>query len=193
MQVRGKKVYKTSMLFFFRCLLLALLVFFYHDLYLGTFLQDGFIKAGDFDLLSVVKFHWKYPVEFITLSIIILPSFLYYGFIRGVCFYEKGFLFNKGLPFLNTWVEYSECENYKILAPKSMIAVQTKTGDLYLVGDSNIERIIAILDQHDVQGDLAQDAFVKLVKNAKRFFYGVSLFTILLYVAIKLGLFRFIA
>lgn len=188
----GKKIYRTSMLWPFKWLLFAIVMFFYHDLYLGTFLQPKFIQEARFAIVDVAKFHLRYPIEFLTLSFLLLPTFFYYSFLRGVSFYEKGFSYNRGLPFLNSWVPYADCVSYKLVSPNNMIAVTTKNGDLYLVADNSVERVIAILDQHEVKGDLARDAYVKLVKNVKIFFYMVCLFTVSMYFAVKLGLFRFI-
>jgi hypothetical protein len=58
------------------------------------------------------------------------------------------------------------------------------------VADNNIERVIAILDQHNISGDLAQDEFVKLFANFKKFIFIVFAFTIVLFLVKKLGLFQ---
>ncbi|MBY0515277.1 MAG: hypothetical protein K2P81_00100 [Bacteriovoracaceae bacterium] len=188
----GKKIYRTSMIAPLRLVLLGLVAFFFHDLYLGTFQEDKFLSAGAFRLLDVARFHLKYPAEFIWLSTLSLPPFLYYAFIRGVRFYEKGYRFNKGIPFLNSWHKYEDIKQYKLLAPKSTLAVFTNSGDIQLVVDGNIERVIAILDQHGAKGDLTQDAYVKLVQNLRNFCLLVIAFTMVLYAALKMGWFRFI-
>jgi len=187
---RGKRIYRTSMLGSMRLVLLSVVVFFYHDLYLGTFQEEKFLASARFKFMDVIAFHLKYPSEFIWLTCLIMPPFIYYSFIRGVRFFEKGYLFNNGLPFLNTWATYEEIKNYKILAPKSTIALFTGAGDIRLVVDGNIERVIAILDQHAVKGDLAQDAYVKLLTNIRKFVYVVLVFTLVIYAALKMGWFR---
>lgn len=190
MSVRGKKIYRTSMVGTMRLVLFSVVVFFYHDLYLGTFQEEKFLAAGNFKFMDVIAFHLKYPTEFIWLTCLIMPAFIYYCFIRGVRFFEKGYLFNNGLPFLNVWSSYEDIKNYKILAPKSTLALFSTGGDIRLVVDGNIERVIAILDQHGVQGDLAQDAYVKLLTNIRKFVYVVLVFTLVIYAALKMGWFR---
>ena len=191
--VRGKKIYRTSMIAPLRLVGLALVLFFYHDLYLGTFQEEKFLAAGAFKFMDVVRFHLKYPTEFFWLTALAIPPFIYYSFIRGVRFFEKGYVFNKGLPFLNSWHAFEEVKNYKLLAPKSTLALFTESGEIHLVVDGSIERVIAILDQHGVKGDLTQDAYVRLIQNVRKFFLLVIAFTVVLYTALKLGWFRFVS
>lgn len=189
---RGKKIYRTAMIAPFRLVLIALMVFFYHDFYLETFQEAKFIARGQFGFFDVWSFHYRYPYEILFLSLLVLTPAIYYGFIRGVRFYEKGYLFNRGLPFFNTWVGYDEVEKYKLLLPKAIIAIFIKAGEIHVIADGNIERIIAILDQHGAQGDLAQDAYVRLIQNVRKFFLVVLTFTVALYMVKKFGWLRFI-
>jgi hypothetical protein len=190
--VRGKLIYRTAMIAPFRLVLLGLVLFFYHDLYLGTFQIELFLKAGKLSWWDVIQFHLKYPTEFFLLSGLVIPPVVYYGLIRGVRFYEKGYLFNRGLPFLNSWFNYEQASHYKLLAPKSIIAIFSNSGEIHLVADGNIERVIATLDQHGVKGDLAQEAQIRLIQNVKKFLYVVLFFTMVIYTALKIGLFRFV-
>ncbi len=190
---RGKKIYRTSMLYPMKWFLFALFLFFYHDLYLATFGELKFLETQDFSLFGVIRFHLKYPIEFITLTSLVLPSFLYFAFFRGVVFYEKGILYNRGIPFLNTWIPYSDCSSYRLVSAKALIALTTKTSEVYLIGSNNMSRVIAALDQHEVKGELGTSEYIKLAKNLKTFFYSVSFFTITLYLFVRLGVFRFIS
>lgn len=190
---RGKKIYRTSMLYPVKWFLFALFLFFYHDLYLATFAELKFIESQDFSFLGVIQFHLKYPVEFITLTSLVLPSFLYYAFFRGVVFFEKGILYNKGIPFLNVWVPYSDCVSYRLVSPKSLIALTAKSGEVFLIGSNNMSRVIAALDQHEVKGELGTSEYIRLARNLKIFFYAVSVFTLSLYLCVRLGVFRFIS
>jgi hypothetical protein len=189
---RGKKIYRTSMLFPVKWFLFTLFLFFYHDLYLATFGELKFLEGQDFSVLGVIRFHLKYPIEFITLTSLVLPSFLYYAFFRGVVFFEQGILYNKGIPFLNVWVPYSECLSYRLVSPKSLIALTTKTGEVFLIGSNNMSRVIAALDQHEVKGELGTSEYIRLARNLKIFFYAVIVFTLSLYLCVRLGVFRFI-
>ena len=185
----GKKLYKTSMLNLFRLVLVSIVVFFFNNFYLETFTYEKFQIAARFKIFDVIDYHFHYPAEFITFfSIIIIPAF-YYAFVRGVGFYEKGFIYNRGLPFFNRAVSYEDIKIYKLLHPKKAISIHSKKGDIYVIADNNVERVIGILDQHNIQGDLAQDDYVKLIANYKKFMMLVVCFTIFIFIIKKLGLF----
>ncbi len=186
----GKKIYKTSMLNLFKFGIFAIVLFFFNNFYLETFTYEKFQLDRKFRILDVMEYHYRYPAEFITFFIIILAPAFYYSFIRGVCFCEKGFVFNRGLPFFNRAVGYDQIKSYKLLHPKKAISIHSKQGDVYLVADNNVERVIAILDQHNIQGDLAQDDYVRLITNYKKFMLIVIMFTVFIFVVKKLGLFQ---
>ncbi len=187
----GKKLYKTSMLTGFRLFIFAVTAFFFHDFYLQTFTYEKFQAAGHFQFIDVFKYHYRYPYEFVTFfGLFIIPA-IYYAFIRGVKFCEKGFLFNRGVPFLNRPILYSDVKSYKLLHPNKAITVQTQQGDVFVVADNNIERVIAILDQHNIPGDLKQDEYVKLIMNYRKFVIFVVGFTTLLFLLKRLGLSQF--
>lgn len=188
---KAKKMYKTSMLNTFRLLILAITVFFFYDFYLETYSYEKFFSEGKYGPLAVLKFHYRYPAEFISFLFLVIAPAVYYSFIRGVKFCEKGFFYNRGIPFANKFVPYTEVKSFKLLHPKAAITITTQKNDLFVVADNNIERVIAILDQQNVRGDLAQDEFVKLFTNFKKFIYIVFIFTILLFVVKKLGIFQF--
>lgn len=188
----GKRLYKTSMLNLFRIVVLAITIFFLNDLYLETFTYEKFQSIGRFKILDVLNHHLMYPnaaIMFFTL--IILPA-IYYCFIRGAGFYEKGFIFNRGIPFMNTTVLYEEVKYYKLLHPKVAIAIHTYNEDVFVIADNNAERVIAILDQHNIQGDLAQDDYVKLITSYKKFVVMLVSFTIAFFVFKRLGLLTYL-
>lgn len=185
----GKRLYKTGMLNIFRVIILALVVFFLNDFILDTYTYDNFIADGRYKIINVIEYHYKYPYEFITLFFLLLAPAFYYSLVRGARFFEKGFSINFGFPFMNKTVLYGDVKNYKLLHPKNVLTIHTKDSELYLVVDNNIERVIAILDQHNIQGDLGQSDFAKLINTARKFFiWGVSFF-IAIFVLKKLGLF----
>jgi hypothetical protein len=186
----GKKLYKTSMLNLFRLAILSIVVFFFNDFYLETFTYEKFQLAARFKILDVLNYHFRYPHEFIVFFCLILIPAIYYGVIRGVRFYEKGFIYNRGLPFFNQAVQYSNLSTYKLLHPKKAISIHAKNGDVFVIADNNAERVIAILDQHNIQGDLAQDDYVRLITNYKRFMLMVIGFTVFIFVVKRLGLFQ---
>jgi len=185
----GKKLYSTSMLNIFRLGIFAIVLFFFNDFYLDTFTYEKFQAGGRFKILDVLNYHLKYPLEFFTFfSLILIPSF-YYGLIRGVRFYEKGFVYNRGLPFMNKAVSYPEIKTYKLLHPQKAISIHSNSGDVFVIADNTVERVIAILDQQNIQGDLAQDDYVRLISNYKKFLYMVIGFSIFIFIIKRLGLF----
>jgi hypothetical protein len=187
----GKKIYKTSMLNIFRLIIFAIVLFFLNDFILDTYTYENFQVVGRFKILDIIDYHYRYPGEFIAFFFLILVPAFYYSLVRGVRFYEKGFTFNRGLPFMNKAVPYSEVKTYKLLHPKHVVTIHTKSGEVYLIADNTVERVIAILDQHNIQGDLAQDDYVKLITNFRKFIIVVVSFTLILFFLKKLGyLFR---
>jgi hypothetical protein len=185
----GKKLYRTSTLNVLRVVILAIVIFFLNDFILDTYTYDKFQADGRFKIIDVIQYHYKYPHEFITFFFLIIVPAVYYAFIRGVRFHERGFSYNRGLPFMNRRIAYSDVKTYKLLHPKFVVTIHTKDGGVYLVADNTVERVIAILDQHNIQGDLAQDDYVNLITNARKFVIVVTSFTVAIFVLKKLGLF----
>lgn len=186
----GKRLYKTSMLNVFRLVIAALVIFFFNNFYLETFTYENLQLNRRFRILDVIDYHYHYPAEFITFFCLIIIPAVYYGFIRGVRFYEKGFIFNRGLPFLNKAISYSDIKTYKLLHPKKAISIHANNGDIFVIADNSVERVIAILDQQNIHGDLAQDNYVRLFGNYKKFLMMVVGFTVFIFIFKKLGLFH---
>lgn len=185
----GKRLYKSSMLNIFRLVILAIVIFFVNDFILNTYTYDKFQADGRFKIIDVIQYHYKYPAEFITFFLLIIVPAFYYAFIRGVRFHEKGFVFNRGLPFMNTTVLYSDVKTYKLLHPKHIVTIHSAKGGIYLIADNSAERIIAILDQHNIQGDLARDDYANLITNFRKFIIVVLSFTLVVFLMTKFGLF----
>lgn len=185
----GKKLYSTSMLNVFRLIILGIVIFFINDLILDTYTYDKFQVDGRFKIIDVIQYHYKYPREFITFVILILAPAFYYTLIRGVRFYEKGFVFNRGLPFMNKVILYSDIKTYKLLHPKHIISIHTTKGEVYLIADNSLDRAVAILDQHEIQGDLGRDDYTKLIHKFKKFIFLILSFTFLVFVLKKIGIF----
>lgn len=184
----GKKLYKSSLLNIFRLMILVIVIFFVNDFILNTYTYDKFQADGRFKILDVFQYHYKYPREFISFFLLIIVPAFYYSFIRGVRFYEKGFIFNHGLPFMNKTVLYSEVKKYKLLHPKFILTIHTDK-DIFLVPDNSLERVIAILDQHNIQGNFGSEDFANLITNFRKFVMVVLSFTAVVFLLIKLGVF----
>lgn len=185
----GKKLYKTGMLNIFRLIILAIVIFFLNDFILDTYTYENFQLLRRFRILDVIEYHYKYPSEFITFFFLIIIPAIYYALIRGVRFHEKGFVFNRGLPFMNKVIPYSEVKTYKLLHPNLILTIHTMSGEVFLIADNTVERVIAILDQHHIQGDLARDDYANLITNFRKFIIVVLTFTFVVFIAKKLGLF----
>ncbi len=185
----GKKLYKTSMLNLFRLVVLAIVVFFVNDFILETYTYEKFQADGRFRIIDVVQYHYRYPFEAVSFLFLIIIPALYYAFIRGAVFCETGFRFNRGLPFMNREVRYEDVKTYKLLHPQHIIAIHTKAGDVFLIADNSVERVIAILDQHNIFGDLARDDYANLLMNFRKFVLVVLSFSVIVFTLKKLGFF----
>ena len=194
----GKRLYKTSMLNLFRLLVLAVVVFFFNDFYLETITAPNFQKMlielpnkSFFPrILTFFRYHYMYPRDLIAfMGTILLPA-IYYAFIRGVRFHEKAFVFNRGIPFLNHTIKYEDVKRYKLFHPKYAISLHLHNGDSFVIADNSVERVIAILDQQNIEGDLADD-YAKIFTNFKRVVIFVLCFTLMLFLIRKLGNFDF--
>jgi hypothetical protein len=186
----GKKIYTTSMLTIFRLVIFFVVIFFLNELMLNTYTYEKFQADGRFKIIDVLQYHYRYPYEFISLFLILIVPAIYYSFIRGVGFFEKGFIFNRGLPFMNKKVSFEEVKKYKLLHPNHILSIHTHKGELYLIADNSIERVVAILDQHHIPGDFTQDDYVNLISNFKKFLMIVMGFSVFVFVLLKLKLFE---
>jgi hypothetical protein len=185
----GKKLYKTGMLNIFRMVIFAIVIFFLNDFILDTYTYEKFQALRRFKILDILEYHYRYPHEFITFFILIIGPAVYYSLIRGVRFHERGFIFNRGLPFMNKTILYDEIKKFKLLHPNNVVTIHSKTGEIFLVADNSIERVVAILDQHNIQGDLARDDYSNVITNFRKIIILFLAFTSIVFIAKKLGLF----
>lgn len=120
-------------------------------------MEEGLDSAGKF--WQVLQYHMVYPEEYIFFAVTVLLPAIYYGFIRGVTFYQKGVSINRGLPFFKMSVPYDQIKNYEIIHPKFFLAITHKeTGDDIMFTVNDVDRVLAILDQFGIQGDLGKKA-----------------------------------
>lgn len=153
--VLGKKLYQSTAMPSIKIMAVIISVVLLLNLYFQTFSDPVFIKTGSYSFTDIIDFHLKYPEEFIIyLCTIFIPS-LYYGFIRGVRFYENGIVINRGLPFFNMNIPYSLITNFEVVNQKHFMSITRKdTEDEYMFTVNNIDRVLAILDQNNIKGDL---------------------------------------
>lgn len=181
----GKKLYKTRTLDVIKFLVSVLMIFLINDFVLQTYTYDKIRILQNPDLWDVIKYHYRYPWELIIFFFLFLGPAFYYSFIRGTRFYEKGFIYNKGLPFLNTKVKYDNVNYYQLLHPKCLMLLKTQKG-FFLIADNSLERVIAILDQHDISGNLASEEYKKLILGLRRVIFIAITFTFVAFVTKKI-------
>lgn len=153
----GKKLYKSSALIQFKITFLVIALWVFVNLYFKTYSDPDFIDAGGGDLLDVISFHYQYPVQFIGYLVGTLTPAIYYAFIRGIVFFEEGVVINRGIPFLNHCIQYSNIDSFKIIHQKYLMSLKRKDLDeelLFTVRE--IDRVVAIFDQHGIKGDLGK-------------------------------------
>jgi hypothetical protein len=185
----GKRLYKTRMLNIFCLAIFAMVVIFINNFILETYTYEKFQADGRFKIVDVIQYHYRYPLEFVSFFFLVLAPAFYYTLIRGIRFHEKGFVFNRGIPFMNKVVPYSEVKTYKLLHPKHIVSIHTVKGDVFLVADNNVDRVIAILDQQNIQGDFGRDDYINLITNFKKFALVIIVFTFVVFLLKKMGVF----
>lgn len=169
------------------------------NLYLQTYIDPDFLDSYQHNFMGVIKFHLFYPEQLISLILSTLIPTIYYAFIRGISFYEYGVVANRGLPFMNHTVLYSDIESYKIMHHKYLMSVSRKSMDdelLFTIED--IDRAVAILDQHNIQGDLSNAEFHGSMTTSKKLLiFYVSFFVVVtvlqfsgFFIAVNQWLFR---
>lgn len=90
---------------------------------------------------------------------------------------------------MNRKVFYSDIQTFKLLHPNLVVTIHTKKSDVYVIADKSVERIVAILDQHNIKGDLARDDYTNLIANFRKFIIIVLTFTLVVFLTKKLGFF----
>lgn len=151
----GKKLYRSTALKHFKVAFILIGLWILINLYYKTFSDPDFLALGDLTFNGVLKFHAQFPVQIIGYFLGTFLPALYYAFIRGIVFFEDGIVINRGLPFLNHCVKYKDIESFKIVHAKYLMSLKRKDVDeelLFTICD--IDRAVAIFDQHGIQGDL---------------------------------------
>lgn len=151
----GKKLYRSTALGHFKLAFMLIAVWVFFNLYYKTYSDPDFLALADLSLQGVIKFHLKYPVQVIGFLLGTFFPAIYYAFVRGIIFYEDGMVINRGLPFVNHCVKYKDIECFKIIHSKYLMSLKRKDVQeelLFTIRD--IDRVIAIFDQHGIQGEL---------------------------------------
>lgn len=155
----GKKIYKSSSLASIKIIVLSVFFILLFNAYFQTYSDPMFKSMGDLSMSGVIAFHLKYPHELIIFFCTVLIPCFYYTFIRSTLFHEKGMVINRGLPFFNMVLNYSQIEYYEIIHSKSLLSVRVReTEDDYMFSVKDMDRVLAIFDQNDIKGDLGSKA-----------------------------------
>lgn len=176
MEDLGKKLYKSTALKEFKLLYLNIAALLLLNLTLQT--------PGEFSFKNVVNFHIQYPEDFLVYCATILFPAIYYSFIRGIVFCENGMIINRGLPFFNRSLPYKSVSKYKIIHPKFLMGI--KRSDIeeeFVFTIRDIDRAVAILDQHNIPGDLGKETLERTMTVNKKLViifiaFGVVMFFI---------------
>lgn len=184
----GKKLYKSRALPSARLFLLSVCAGLLVNLYYSTLSDPSFIEKGRYGLRAVWRFHLMYPEELISFILFVIAPSLYYGLIRGITFFEKGIVINRGLPFFNHCVHYENIKEYRMVNPKYLMSVIRKdTEDEILFTICDPDRAVAIMDQQEITGKLGGEAYVTTMSAHKKFFIFVIFFGMLVFLIQHFG------
>lgn len=165
----GKRLYRSTALPHFKLVFILIAVWVFINLYFKTFSDPDFIARGGIELKDVFQFHYVYPTQFIGFFFGTLIPAIYYAFFRGIVFFEDGIVINRGIPFFNHCVKYSDIESFKVIHPKYLMSVKRKdVGEELLFTIKEIDRAIAIFDQHNIKGDLGTSDLAKSITVSRK-------------------------
>tara|TARA_Y100001936_G_C16028549_1_gene644058 strand:- start:523 stop:1110 length:588 start_codon:yes stop_codon:yes gene_type:complete len=184
----GKRLYKSTALKEFKLVYMGIAALLLVNLVLQTYSNTLFVENFAKSFSGVVDFHLKYPEDFLIYCFTILFPAIYYSFIRGIVFYEKGMTINRGFPFFNRSFLYSNISKYKIIHPKYLMGVKRSDIDEEFVFTiRNIDRVVAILDQQNISGSLGKEKLEKTMTVNKKLVIFFALFGTLLFVIQHFG------
>lgn len=184
----GKRLYKSTALKEFKLVYMGIAALLLVNLVLQTYSNTLFVENFAKSFSGVVDFHLKYPEDFLIYCFTILFPAIYYSFIRGIVFYEKGMTINRGFPFFNRSFLYSNISKYKIIHPKYLMGVKRSDIDEEFVFTiRNIDRVVAILDQQNISVSLGKEKLEKTMTVNKKLVIFFALFGTLLFVIQHFG------
>lgn len=177
----GKRLYKSSAIPSAKLFIVLIIIGLFINLIIKTYSNPLFLQKSSFNNFTVMDFNLMYPEQLLIYLIFVLFPGIYYGFIRGIYFFEKGIIINRGLPFLNYVILYKNIQSYKIKNPKYLMSVtKTDTSSEIIFTICKSDRAVAILDQHGIKGILAKEKLNEMSANKKLFFYTI-VFGIIIY------------
>jgi hypothetical protein len=185
----GKKLYKSSTLWSVKLFMFLVALVLLFGLLNSSYSDPEYLRRSAFKSLSLFEFHYMYPEQIITYFIIVVLPMIYYGLIRGIAFYEKGILINRGLPFLNYILMYKDISYYKIMKSKYLMSVcrnESKSEIVFTISDS--DRAVAIMDQNGIKAKFTSDNLLNEMSSHKRLVISVTALSIIVYIIQHYGL-----
>lgn len=162
----GKKLYHSTAITSVKVVAVMMIGVLFMNLIYQTIGQDHFqlyldrlaLTNHDITFGLIMSYHGQYPEELILYFLTIFFPAIYYGFIRGVTFYEKGLKVNRGLPYFFTKISYDQIESFQIVHRRHLMSIIIKeTKDEMLFSVRNMDRVLAIFDQNGISGKLQND------------------------------------
>lgn len=185
----GKKLYKSSTLWSVKLFMVLVALVLLFGLINSTYSDPEYLKRFALKNISLFDFHYMYPEQIITYFIIVVLPMIYYGLIRGITFYEKGILINRGLPFLNYTLKYEDISYYKIMKSNYLMSVCKKDSKKEIVFTiSNSDRAVAIMDQNGIKAKFTSDNLLNEMSSHKRLVISVTGLSIIVYLIQHYGL-----
>jgi hypothetical protein len=170
----GKKLYHSTSMPSIKVMAIMIAGVLFLNLYFQTLSDPAFLNEGKEGFSAIINFHLFYPEEFFLYLITIFLPAIYYGFIRGVSFYENAIIINRGLPFFSLVIPYNSIKKFEIINRKHFMSITNKeTEDDYMFTVNDIDRVLAILDQQHISGDLGYKATSDHAAHKKLIFFFV--------------------
>lgn len=188
METLGRKLYKSTALRPFKIAYLSIAALLLANLILQVMSDSYFQTHFQSSASGVGAYFWRYPQDFLIYCATIFFPAIYYSFIRGIVFCQNGMTINRGLPFFNRNVLYKNISSYKVIHPKFLMGVKRSDIDeefVFTIRD--MDRVIAILDQHNIPGELGKENFAKTMTVNKKLLIVFVLFGAALFVFQHLG------
>lgn len=179
----GKKLYKSSTLRSIKIFLVCVAAILFAGLINNTFTDPEFVSKK----ISVLKFHFMYPEQVISFIFMALIPSIYYGFIRGITFYEKAIVINRGVPFWNHVIYYKEIEFYRIMKSKYLMSITKRNKQELVFTISDADRAVAIMDQNGIPARFVKDNIINEVSSHKRLLVGITISGIVIYLIQHFG------
>lgn len=184
------KIYKSTAPMAIKFAVLIGILISFLSLYISTIFDKKFVAISYEKNISAWEFLLKYPHDVLAVFAFLIIPGIYYGFIRGITFFEHGIVINRGLPFFNHSLKYDQLSSYSIVHPSYLLSLKRNdTQDEILFTVRRMDRAIAILDQHLVREEASNENKPTINANFK-FILIIVIFSMVVFTAQHLGVFK---